>query len=126
MDLYQDHILEHYKDPQNYGLLSQATHTRKEFNPTCGDEFTFSVLVDAAGVITDVGFEGSGCAISTASASLVTEAIRGMKLADVLTLQPQFVLDLLGVEILPIRLKCALLPLQGVTRITQSKPQLTT
>ncbi len=118
MDPYQEQILEHYKDPLNYGLLPHATYTRKEKNPTCGDQFTFSLHVDDAGVVDAVGFEGEGCAISTAAASLLSEELKGKSLPAVLELQPQVVLNLLGIELGPTRLKCALLPLQAVTRIT--------
>ena len=123
MDPYQEQILEHYKDPLNFGLLSNATYTRKEFNPSCGDSFTFSVHVNEAGVVDAVGFDGVGCAISTAAASLLSEEIKGKPLQTVLELQPQVVLDLLGIELGPTRLKCALLPLQAVTRITLPEEQ---
>lgn len=119
MDLYHEQILEHYKQPQNFGLLPNATYTRKELNPTCGDAFTFSIHVTDQGIVDGVGFDGQGCAISTASASMLSEEIKGKPLAEVLKLEPEFVLALLGVELGPTRLKCALLPLQAVTRITE-------
>lgn len=118
MDPYQAQILEHYKEPLNLGLLEQPTYVRHEVNPTCGDDFTFSMHVTAAGVVDAVGFTGQGCAISTAAASMLSEAIKDKPLQEVLELQPQFVLDLLGIDLGPTRLKCALLPLQAVTRIT--------
>jgi len=117
MDPYQEQILDHYKHPQNFGLLNDASYVREEFNPTCGDKFTFSIHVTPAGVVDAVGFSGEGCAISTASASLLSEAIKGKTLTDVLQLQPDAVLELLGIELGPTRLKCALLPLQAVTRL---------
>jgi nitrogen fixation NifU-like protein len=118
MDFYHEQILDHYKNPQNFVLLPDATYQRDESNPTCGDRLTFSLKVDAAGVITAVGFTGEGCAISTAAASLLSEAIKGKPLATVLELKPEFVLNLLGIDLGPTRLKCALLPLQAITRIT--------
>lgn len=118
MDPYQEQILEHYKDPLNFGLLPNATYTRKEHNPTCGDRFTFSLHVDVEGKVDAVGFEGEGCAISTAAASMLSAELKGKPLQAVLELQPQVVLDLLGIDLGPTRLKCALLPLQAVTRIT--------
>lgn len=118
MDPYQEQILEHYKEPLNFGLLTQPTYQRHELNPTCGDDFTFSVHVTAEGIVDAVGFTGQGCAISTAAASLLSEAIKGKTLATVLDLEPKFVVDLLGIDLGPTRLKCALLPLQAVTRIT--------
>lgn len=120
MDPYQEQILDHYKHPQNFGLVDNPTYVREEFNPTCGDKFTFSVHVTADGIIDAVGFSGEGCAISTASASLLSEAIKGQTLQDVLHLQPASVMELLGIDLGPTRLKCALLPLQAVTRLTVS------
>ncbi|MFA5995730.1 MAG: iron-sulfur cluster assembly scaffold protein [Patescibacteria group bacterium] len=120
MDLYQEQILEHYKHPQNFGLIKNATYTRKELNPTCGDSFTFSIHINDKGVVDEVGFAGEGCAVSTASASLLSEAIKGKTLPEVLNLKTEFILELLHIELGPARLKCALLPLQAVTRINQS------
>ncbi len=118
MDPYQEQILEHYKDPQNFGLLKDATFVRKELNPTCGDTFTFSIHLDEAGRVDAVGFDGEGCAVSTASASLLSEELKGKTMEDIKGLEKDFVLELLGIELSPTRLKCALLPLQAVTRIS--------
>ncbi|MFA6475343.1 MAG: iron-sulfur cluster assembly scaffold protein [Patescibacteria group bacterium] len=118
MDPYQQQILEHYKNPLNFGLLTNPSYTRVENNPTCGDSFTVSIHVNDVGVIDAVGFAGVGCAISTAAASMLTETIKGKQLSEVLALKPQSVLDLLGIELGPTRLKCALLPLQAITRLT--------
>lgn len=117
MDPYQEQILDHYKHPQNFGLLDNATYVRQEFNPTCGDSFTFSIHVTPEGIVDAVGFSGEGCAISTASASMLSEAIKGKSFINVLQLQPDTVLELLGIDLGPTRLKCALLPLQVVTRL---------
>lgn len=116
--MYHEQILEHYKNPLNFGLLEHPSYQREEWNPTCGDKFTFSIQVDEQGIVDQVGFSGEGCAISTASASLLSEAIKGKSLAEVLELKSKFVLDLLGIDLGPTRLKCALLPLQAITRIT--------
>ncbi len=118
MDPYQEHILEHYREPQNFGELPNPTHRRHEVNPTCGDTFTFTLRVNAAGIIEEVGFSGEGCAISTASASMLSEEIKGKTLAEVQVLQKEFVLELLGIDISPTRMKCALLPLQAITNIS--------
>lgn len=123
MDLYQENILEHYRQPQNFGLLENATYTREEHNPTCGDRFVFSVRVNDQGVIDAVGFTGEGCAISTAAASMLSEEIKGKTMPEVMALQPKIVLELLGVELGPNRLKCALLPLQAITRLTLPSTQ---
>lgn len=117
MDPYQEHILEHYREPQNFGDLEHPTHRRHEINPTCGDTFTFTVQVNAQGVIEQVGFSGEGCAISTASASMLSDEIKGKTLAEVQSLQPDLVLKLIGIDLGPTRLKCALLPLQAVTNL---------
>lgn len=117
MDLYHEHILEHYREPQNFGLVAHPTHIRNENNPTCGDRFTFSIRVNENGIIEAVGFTGEGCAISTASASLLSEEIKGKTLHEVMDLKPNIVLELLGVELSPTRLKCALLPLQAITHL---------
>ena len=117
MNLYHEDILEHYKDPQHYGLLTDATHKKIAMNPTCGDQFTFTIKVDDSGVIQDVGFEGEGCAISTASASMLTDEIIGKPLADVVQMNKEFVLELIGLELSPARLKCALLPLEAVQHL---------
>lgn len=117
MDPYQEHILEHYREPQNFGELSQPTHRRHELNPTCGDTFTFTIHVNSENVVDEVGFSGEGCAISTASASMLSEEIKGKSLSEIQALQKDYVLDLLGIELSPTRLKCALLPLQAVTHL---------
>lgn len=118
MDFYHEQILDHYKHPQNFGVLPNASYTREELNPTCGDRFTFSIKINESGRVEAVGFTGEGCAISTAAASLLSEAIKNKTVAEILELKPEFVLNLLGVELGPTRLKCALLPLQAITRIT--------
>lgn len=115
MDLYHETILEHYKDPQHYGLLAKPTHQRAAVNPTCGDQFTFTALVDENGTVQDIGFEGEGCAISTATASLLSEYCVGKTLEEVQSITQKHVLDLLGIELSPTRLKCALLPMEGIT-----------
>lgn len=119
MDPYQEQILEHYKEPQNYGLLSDATFTKHEVNPNCGDQFTFSVKLNNEGVIEKVGFEGEGCAISTASASMLSEEMKGKTLDEVISWDKEVALELLGIELGPTRMKCALMPLQAVTRLNQ-------
>lgn len=115
MDLYHAQILDLYKHPLNAGRLAQAQIQQHELNPTCGDEITVSILVQDEAVA-DVRFEGSGCAISQASASLLTEEIKGQKLSQVLQITPEHVVELLGITLSPTRLKCALLSLQAITR----------
>jgi nitrogen fixation NifU-like protein len=119
-NLYRDFILEHYKHPHNQGILDPHDLHAADSNPTCGDELSMTLrLSDDHAAITDVAFDGRGCAISQASASILTDSLRGMTLDEVRALDPKGVLDDLGVPIGPARLKCALLGykvLQGAVR----------
>jgi nitrogen fixation NifU-like protein len=110
-DLYRDYILEHYRRPHNFGVLDNATVSQEGANPLCGDRITMQLLV-RGGVIDGVGFTGRGCAISQASASLLTDEIKGKKVDEVATMRANDVLDMLGIEISPARMKCALLSLE--------------
>lgn len=114
MDLYQEEILEHYRHPHNKGRIENATLERKERNSSCGDELLFTFLIED-GAVKDVQFEGQGCAISQASASMLTDEIIGMPIEEVLQLTKEDVIELLGIELGPTRLKCALLSLQGIS-----------
>jgi nitrogen fixation protein NifU and related proteins len=107
-DLYRDYILEHYRRPHNFGVLDGATTSQEGANPLCGDRITMQLRV-RGGVIDGVGFTGRGCAISQASASLLTDEIKGKPLTDVANFRADDLLDLLGIEISPARLKCAML-----------------
>jgi nitrogen fixation NifU-like protein len=109
-NLYRDFILEHYKNPHNAGVLDPHDLHAADSNPTCGDELSMTLLLtDDRSGIADVAFEGRGCAISQASASILTDSLRGMSLDQVRAIDPKVVLDDLGVPIGPARLKCALL-----------------
>src|SRR3989338_4955262 len=108
MDMYAETILEHYKNPHNQGPLQSKTAERKEYNPLCGDSVTIYLLIENDKVA-DVKFVGRGCAISQAATSLLTDEIKGKSLEEIKSLGRQDVLDLLGVEISPARMKCALL-----------------
>ncbi len=110
-DLYRDEILEHYRQPHNFGVLEAPDAVHEGNNPLCGDRITMMLALGEDGTVRDVAFSGRGCAISQASASLLTDEIRGRPLADVEALSRQDILDLLGIEISPARLKCALLSL---------------
>ena len=107
-DLYRDYILEHYRRPHNFGVIEGATASFEGSNPLCGDRITLQVRV-RDGKLETVGFTGRGCAISQASASLLTDEIKGKPLTDVAAFRADELLDLLGVEISPARLKCAML-----------------
>jgi len=109
-DMYRQQILDHYRHPHNYGELDEPTFTHVGENTSCGDEITVDVQLDDAGeTVEDVAFRGDGCAISQASASLLTDEVRGMTLEELYALDRDDVLDLLGVEVTPMRIKCAVL-----------------
>jgi nitrogen fixation NifU-like protein len=110
-DLYRDYILEHYRRPHNFGVLDDATSSHEGANPLCGDRITLQLRVHD-GVIDAVGFTGRGCAISQASASLLTDEIKGKGVDTAAALTSGDVLDLLGIEISPARMKCAMLSLE--------------
>jgi len=108
LDMYSEIILDHFKNPHNFGRLEGADAHAKDNNPSCGDEVEIFLKVKD-GKVSEVKFEGRGCAISQASASMLTDAINGMKVLDVSKLDGKFVTNLLGVELSPMRLKCAYL-----------------
>jgi nitrogen fixation NifU-like protein len=110
-DLYRDEILEHYRQPHNFGTLDAPDATYEGNNPLCGDRITMMLALAEDGTVRDVAFSGRGCAISQASASLLTDEVKGRQLSEVEALTNQDILDLLGIEISPARLKCALLSL---------------
>jgi nitrogen fixation NifU-like protein len=113
-DLYRDYILEHYRHPHNFGILEAPDARYEGANPLCGDRITMMLGI-RDGVVAEVAFTGRGCAISQASASLLTDEIKGKPVEEVAKLTPEDVLDLLGIEISPARLKCALLSLDTVS-----------
>ncbi len=115
-DLYRDYILEHYRRPHNFGALDNATASYEGANPLCGDRITLQLRI-AGDTVAAVGFTGRGCAISQASASLLTDEIKGKPLADVVGFAATDVLDMLGIEISPARLKCAMLSFDSLQHL---------
>ena len=113
-DLYREQILEHYKRPHNFGRLERPDLSYEDSNPFCGDEQRIDIELDADGRVAGVGFEGKGCAISTAATSMLTDELEGMSREELLALPKDFVLDLLGIDISATRMKCALLGLKIV------------
>ena len=111
-DLYRENILQHYKNPHHWGELENPDLEAEDLNPLCGDELKVQLRVDGEGRIEDVRFSGHGCAISQASASMASDEVVGMPVDDLLKLDREFVLDLLGIEISATRMKCALLSLK--------------
>jgi len=112
--LYREYILEHYKHPHNHGSLDNADMQAHDLNPLCGDELTFQLSLDGEGKVSDVAFDGHGCAISQASASMLSDELKGLSPDELLKLDRQTVLDLLGIEISATRMKCAMLSLKVV------------
>jgi nitrogen fixation NifU-like protein len=112
-DLYRENILEHYKRPRNWGELTEPDLEFFDTNPLCGDELKVQINV-SDGKVAEVRFSGHGCAISQASASMASEELVGMPVEDLLKLERDFVLDLLGIEISATRLKCAMLSLKVI------------
>lgn len=109
-NLYRDFILEHYREPHNRGVLEPSDLRFADSNPTCGDEMSMTLrLDDSKERVTDVAFDGRGCAISQASASILTDELRGSTLDELRAMDPKEVVESLGVPIGPARLKCALL-----------------
>ncbi|MCW1888087.1 MAG: iron-sulfur cluster assembly scaffold protein [Candidatus Moranbacteria bacterium] len=120
MNLYQDHILDHYHNPRHFGFLKESTHQSEALNPTCGDKLAITLLIED-GTIKDLGFEGEGCAISLASASLLYDTLIGTKMTDACQKEPSDVLSLTGLAISPGRMKCALLSLETLKKALCAK-----
>jgi nitrogen fixation protein NifU and related proteins len=110
-DLYREQILEHYKNPHHWGELQDADLEFEDFNPLCGDELKVQIKV-RDGKVEDLRFSGHGCAISQASASMASDEVVGMPVEELVRLDRDFVLDLLGIDISATRMKCALLSLK--------------
>lgn len=119
MNLYQQNIVDHYKNPRNTGEIADADFVVYEVNTLCGDGLKFFVKLDEKKEkIVDIKFAGEGCAISQASASMLTEEVKGMSLKELKsTVNKDFILEMLGIEINPSRLKCALLSLECLKKI---------
>ncbi|MFQ5699489.1 MAG: Fe-S cluster assembly sulfur transfer protein SufU [Myxococcota bacterium] len=138
-DLYQEVILDHTRRPRNFGPLEGATHCAQGYNPLCGDKIEIRLIVDGD-QIRDVHFQGSGCAISTASASLMTEALRGRSVAEARDLFERFhgvvasdaspdtselgkLAVMGGVREFPMRVKCATLAWHTLQAALERKPE---
>ena len=107
--IYQENILDHYKNPRNTGIIGNATVHHHEKNPLCGDELDVYILVDDDKNIADVKIRAHGCAISTASASMLTDKTKGKNISMINKLKKDDILEMLGIPISAARLKCALL-----------------
>lgn len=125
-DLYREHILDHFKNPRNFGELANCTIRHKEYNPLCGDEIEMMLVIDEQQgnekKIAEIRFQGQGCAISMAAASLLSEYVKGKSIADIKNLQPEEMLALLGIQVGVVRRKCALLALKTVHKALEEQP----
>ena len=111
-DFYKEYILDHYRNPRNFGHLEHPTAVAEDLNPLCGDKIHMELSVGADGKVADVRFDGKGCAISQASASMLTETLKGKTLEEVARLSQDVVLENVGIGISPTRMKCAMLGLK--------------
>lgn len=121
-EMYREYILDHGTNQRNKGILDPADIDHEDSNPLCGDRLRLTARVNEANIITEIGWDGEGCAISQAAASLLGEQILGKSLDDVLQLTRDDILDLIGIPLTMNRVKCALLSLKvlqtGVTAYT--------
>jgi len=115
MDYYREYILDHYRNPRNYGKLEQPDVHAEDSNPLCGDQLAMDLLVEGD-CIKEVRFQGRGCAISQAAASMLSEKIEGKTVQEVVALGKEDVLEDLGIDISPARTKCAFLSLRVLHR----------
>ncbi len=108
-DMYREVILDHYRNPRNKKLVAPADIEYEEDNPICGDHIHLTLKVDENQVVTEVGWDGDGCAISQASASMLYEELVGKSLEDIRKIDKDYILDMLGISLSPMRVKCATL-----------------
>lgn len=124
MDIYRELILDHYKNPRNFGFLDRFDAASEAYNATCGDKLRIEIRVKSqkskVKSIQDIRFSGEGCAISQASASMLTESIKGKSVDRIMKLTREDVLVLLGTELTPSRVKCATLPLEVLQKAVLS------
>jgi nitrogen fixation NifU-like protein len=112
MDMYREVILDHYKNPRNFGHLKNPDMVIEEDNVTCGDRIIMEIKVNKKNIIEDIRFSGEGCAISQASASMLTEEVKGKNIKKIMALSSQDIILMLGTTLTPSRIKCATLSLE--------------
>ncbi len=113
MNIYQQELLDHYHHSPHRGALVNPDFASQEYNPSCGDKVSFAGRIES-NLLIEVGFEGSGCVISQAAASLLAHKAMGATLDNILALNTDYMINLIGITLGPTRLKCALLPLQAL------------
>jgi len=111
-DLYRELIIDRYKNPRMRGALDPYSFSYEDDNPLCGDRIRMDLRVDEQGRVTEAAFSGTGCAISQAAADLLTESLLGKSIEEIKALKKADILEMLGIELGPVRLKCALLSLK--------------
>ena len=114
-DIYRENIMDHYKNPRNFGKLKTANIEYRDYNPICGDEITIQIEIQNDKV-KDVKFIGKGCAISMATASILTEELKGKSIKDVEKLKNEDILKMIGIDVSPSRIKCVLLSLSAIKK----------
>ena len=116
MDLYSEIILDHYKNPHNYGSLKNPTLSAEDVNPLCGDKIRIDLKLDSKNKVENVGFSGEGCAISQASTSMLTDELLGKSLKEINKLTNEDIYKMIHVPLTPARIKCAILSLVVVKK----------
>ncbi len=115
-NMYQENILEHYENPYHCGALEHPTLEYRALNPLCGDEVRIQARLDGEGNLAEAYFDGEGCVISLAAASMLMEVVEGKTLAEIKAMDRQDMLDLLGIPLTTMRVKCAMLPLRTLEK----------
>ena len=123
-ELYQEVILDHSRHPRHFGTLEHPTHKAEGYNPLCGDRVAVTLVLNQENRVADIKFTGKGCAISQASASMLTDEVIGKSLEELKHFDKQTVLDMLGIPLGPSRVKCALLPLKVMKASAYGMPEV--
>ena len=117
-DLYKDNIIDHYKNPRHFGQVDQPTVSHQEVNSLCGDQIRMDLIIKNDKIL-EVKFSGNGCAISMASASMLSEKISRKKIKEAAKINRDQILEMLNIPMSPTRLKCALLPWEVLQKTLQ-------
>ncbi len=121
-ELYRQVILDYHANPRNKGILARPDYSAADWNPLCGDKIKFDFNLDAKGKVKEARFNGEGCAISQAAASMLTEKIQGKSLSQLAKLKENDILAMIGVKMSPARIKCAVLALLVLRKAMGLKP----